>query len=141
MIDVSDDARFWRHVRRTEGCWFWQGSQNGRGYGKLGRQGKMYLAHRVAFFSEYGWCPRELDHICNERSCVRPNHLQPTSHRLNVLRSAGISALAARVTHCPRGHPYTGGNVKYERDGSRKCRTCANAVARAWRQKQKAAAR
>src|SRR5699024_2450602 len=63
-------------------CWIWQGRIDPKGYGRLG----WTLAHRLVFEREVGPIPpeRELDHLCRERSCVNPEHLEPVTHKENV---------------------------------------------------------
>lgn len=69
----------------------------------------------------------ELDHTCNNRWCVNPEHLEAVTHRENIKRSATAPpAIHARKTHCPLGHPYSGANLIVEKAGNRKCRTCKN---------------
>lgn len=69
--------RFWRAVNRSDGCWDWQGTINGGGYGVIKNQGKMLMAHRVSWQFHRGAIPDGLDvlHECDNRRCVRPSHL------------------------------------------------------------------
>jgi hypothetical protein len=82
---VSDDlardakfvARFWSKVLQADGCWVWQGARHADGYGQLGRGNKNILAHRISWQLHNGPIPAGLNalHKCDNRICVRPDHL------------------------------------------------------------------
>jgi hypothetical protein len=149
------EARFWAKVDRNGpgGCWIWTASTTGAGYGQFyaGPKGdgskRPALAHRVAYALEVGPIPdgKQLDHTCHNRDascpggrsclhrrCVRPNHLEPVPQRTNLLRGKGPSAVNARKTHCPQGHPYDLLNTSFTEDGHRECRTCRSEQRRRW---------
>lgn len=109
-------------------CWEWTGAINGSGYGNAWLHGKVRRAHRVVYEVLVGPIPAglELDHLCRNRKCVRPEHLEPVSHKVNSLRSSSPVAGSGAVTQCPKGHPYDAANTKTTRDGARQCRICAN---------------
>jgi len=136
-------ARFWSKVRKTDQCWFWTASKIGnRGYGKYWHDGKLKLAHVVSFEAHHGPVPTGLvvDHICNVRECVNPNHLQAITQRDNARRGAGFSGLNSRKTHCAKGHELTDENVKIVKrvDGiRRKCRECDRQEKRNARRREK----
>lgn len=76
--------RFWKKVRKTDGCWLWIGGKDRRGYGRIGdvpspngRRGPTILASRASWQLHYGPIPDGLDilHRCDNPSCVRPDHL------------------------------------------------------------------
>lgn len=68
----------------------------------------------------------QLDHLCRNRLCVNPSHLEPVTCRENVLRGNGRCAANAKKTHCPRGHAYAGANLLIGTKGERCCRKCAS---------------
>jgi hypothetical protein len=69
-------------------CWEWQGRRNPSGYGEAGRYGKVWLAHRAVYEELVGPIPEgmTLDHLCANRGCVNPNHLEPVASYENTLR-------------------------------------------------------
>jgi hypothetical protein len=130
---ASAEDRFWANVvKGAEGdCWIWTGGKaGGTGYGQIHAGGCSHLAHRFAYELLVGPIPSglTLDHVkargCTSRACVNPAHLEPVTNRENILRGDGASARAARVTHCPHGHPYNAENTALKADGSRRCKTC-----------------
>lgn len=117
-----------------EGCWLWTGPTDSHGYAQTRRDG---LIHRATYVEAKGPIPHtlELDHLCRVRHCVNPNHLEPVTHRENVLRGDGIAAIAAQATHCPAGHPYAGRNLVIFADGKRRCRACRLERDKEWKKK------
>jgi hypothetical protein len=131
MKQLSADTRFWSKVKRgtSTQCWAWQGGKN-RGYGSFfagsGCEPRVVPAHRWSYEQAVGPIPTglTLDHLCRNRACVNPAHLQPVSNRDNVLRGIGLSAQNARKTKCPKGHPLSGKNLYVDPSGRRQCRAC-----------------
>ena len=85
------------------------------------------LAHVFAYKLLVGVVPGglELDHLCRVPACVNPAHLEPVTHAENLMRSpVAPTAINARKTHCPQGHPYVAGNTYYRANGHRHCKTC-----------------
>lgn len=124
------------------GCWDWVGAINSAGYGSYWSEGRVKLAHRVVYERKLGPIPPglTLDHLCRNRSCVNPDHLEAVTHRTNVLRGSGASAEHARRTHCPRGHALEGDNlVPWERGKRRRCHTCEKIRARVKGRRERAA--
>lgn len=119
-------VRFWARVDRSESCWNWLGAKDDKGYGRVGWNGKVLLAHRVAFELSAGSIPGglPLDHLCRNTSCVRPDHLEAVPTRINTARGQHVSATALRTNHCVHGHEYTEENTYLWR-GERQCRSCA----------------
>lgn len=102
----------------NSGCWLWTHSLR-NGYGAIGEnqvngiKGKTKYVHRILYEKYKGPIPigYELDHKCRIRSCVNPDHLEAVSHLENVRRgNAGWHN--AIKTHCPKGHSYSGYNLK-----------------------------
>lgn len=119
--------RFWAKVLKTDKCWLWQGHINKvTGYGMILINRRPESAHITSYKLAGRQIPEsmELDHLCRNRSCVNPDHLEPVSHRENVLRGINACARNARTTHCPKGHPYDLFNTYYRPDGGRDCRIC-----------------
>lgn len=108
------------YIIQEDGCWGWTGSPNGNGYGHARVDGKTYVAHRYVYQSTVGPIPEglQLDHLCRNRMCVNPSHLEPVTHRENVLRGQGHAAINARKTHCSCGLPL---EFRY---GQRLCYPC-----------------
>lgn len=110
-------------------CWEWTGAICD-GYGKLARtiQGRTvnYRAHRVTYEDLIGPVPAGLclDHLCRNRKCVNPAHMEAVTGRENTLRGEGLAAQNAAKTHCLRGHPLSGDNLLTLKSGERRCRIC-----------------
>lgn len=138
----TTEERFWPKVdrRRDDECWPWIASLTGAGYAQFyiepGR--KSGLGHRYAYELLVGPIPAGLvlDHLCRNRACVNPAHLEPVTHQENVRRGDASVVNGLRFsqrTHCPKGHPYDEENT-YPRPnagrhggGGRGCRACSRA--------------
>lgn len=119
-----------------DGCWEWHASLNDGGYGQMaGGPGSSPLrAHRVMYEWLIGPIPDGLviDHLCRNRACVNPAHMEPVTRGENVKRGVAAEATRARLaaqTHCKRGHEFTPENtymglLSYGRGPVRVCRKC-----------------
>lgn len=112
----------WR-LHPTTGCHVWIAACDEHGYGRYRGRG----AHRFAWIRENGDVPAglQLDHLCRNRGCVNPAHLEPVTQRENTMRSPiAPAAINARKTHCDRDHLLSGANLYVRSDGRRICREC-----------------
>lgn len=129
-IDFTSD-RIQEHVYQgvsDDDCWEWTGRKQTAGYGQTFVGGRGVVVHRLAYEHLVGPIPDGLvlDHLCRNRTCVNPAHLEPVSNKDNILRGVGPSAINARKTHCRRGHEFTPENT-YRRPSApqkRHCRIC-----------------
>lgn len=106
------------------GCWTWTAHTND-GYGQFHDGTRDVGAHRWAYEWVHGpvLIGLELDHLCRNRACVNPLHLDPVTLRENQMRGAGFVAANAAKAHCPQGHPYDEANT-YRHGSRRQCLTC-----------------
>lgn len=127
---VSVISRFWPKVKvnKDNGCWEWQGAKI-TGYGHFWAEDKGVIAHRWLYEQIHGPVPKgfELDHLCRNRSCVNPAHLEIVTRKENCRR--GDDGIHQRLrTHCPQGHPYNKENTYIcnttTKTPQRLCRTC-----------------
>lgn len=142
---VSKDGRTPEHRPELGPCWEWTGFIHSGGYGVFREhyeQGSR-SAHVLAFELVVGPVPegKELDHLCRVRHCVRPDHLEPVPHRVNVLRGEGITAQWAKRDACNHGHEFTPENTQIRSDspGARRCRTCRREESRSRKRNRRVA--
>jgi hypothetical protein len=102
-------------------CWEWTRARASAGYGVMGFKGSVDCVHRVTYELLRGPIPAGLhiDHLCRNRPCCNPWHLEPVTREENNRRST--------QTICRNGHPFSGDNVIWNRNGGRQCRACRNA--------------
>ncbi|SRR6266498_2862095 len=129
MADAS--VRFWAKVAMGDGdCWLWTGATMPNGYGRFGVGGsKGALAHRWSYEYMIAQIPPGLviDHLCRNRACVNPWHLEPVPQQVNVMRGRGpeiMKAMRSGFTHCCRGHEFTPHNTRVDKRGRRSCKAC-----------------
>ena len=121
-------------------CWIWTGFCNSDGYGSFWDGRRQVRAHRWAYEyltgTDLGSLP--LDHLCRNRGCVNPDHLEPVTQRENTARGVNQVAAYMAATACTRGHAYTPGNTYTPPNGrGRHCRTCRRLRDRAWDHKRR----
>ena len=118
--------RFWSLVDKTDDCWLWTGPQNRNGYGMFWANGRHEVAHRAA----WRLSGRELDpsltmdHLCRVRLCVRPDHLEQVTMRVNLLRGENFAAVYARRDACSHGHKYADGEWRWKVEKGYRYRLC-----------------
>ena len=123
--------RFWEKIEKTERCWNWKGHKND-GYGRIGsggHSGKQLSAHRLAYEILIGPIPEglQVDHLCRNRACVNPHHMELVTIKENIMRGMAPAAQNKRKTFCIRGHPLNSDNLVEGvllRTGKRKCKIC-----------------
>lgn len=117
------------------GCWVWVASLSTSGYGHMTMGSRTdgtkrpHSAHRIGYELYIGAIPPGLvtDHLCRNRFCVNPWHLELVTPRENTVRADWAAIVENRIasrTHCPRGHPFSGENLYIRPDGARGCKAC-----------------
>jgi hypothetical protein len=133
---IELDQRFWSKVDASGICWEWTASISKGGYGKFtipfgdgtGRSKHVY-AHRHSWEILVGPISDglQVDHLCRNRKCVNPDHLEPVTTQVNCHRGVSPAALNVGKTHCPLGHEYNSENTFENRQGYRQCKVCRRA--------------
>jgi len=121
-------ARFEKFIVRTPTCWFLKTKPNKRGYSRMSICNRRYYAHRVYYELIKGKIPigLMLDHLCRNRRCVNPDHLEPVTIKENVMRGESPPATNDRKTQCSKGHPFDSVNTYYRPNfpNQRFCKRC-----------------
>lgn len=138
--------RLMRHIdKQPDGCWLWTSTLQPNGYGRIGEGGKYgrgVLSHRASYEQFIGPIPAAMtiDHLCRNRRCVNPAHLEVVTLRENVLRGDTFAARKAQQTHCINGHEFSDENTYFRPNGTRACRECRRLRDRAYAQEKRRAA-
>lgn len=129
-LEAAWESQFWAYVevRQPLACWIWTGSVSKKGYGRATVAYRANGAHRLAYEYFHGPLgldpatgdPLEIDHLCKNRGCVNPDHMEPVTHAENIWRSARYAGHEA----CRQGHAravHGGFNI----NGHQFCKACA----------------
>lgn len=134
------------HRTRRGLCWEWQAGKTSDGYGvfnvEIDGVWIALRAHRVVYELFIGPIPEglDIDHLCRNRACSNPDHMEPVTRGENTLRSPLTpSANNARKTHCLNGHEFTPENTfRQWGKGGRGCRACKREYQRNWMREHRA---
>ena len=107
-------------------CWIWKGSLVSGGYGQTRIDNQVWMVHRLMWSVLIGDIPdgMTLDHVCRERACCNPDHMQVVDQYTNTMRGYGSPARNARKTRCLNGHQFDEANTYLNPRGQRACRAC-----------------
>jgi hypothetical protein len=119
------------------GCIEFTGCLTKKGYGRIRSKGKTYLTHRIMAVAGGKMLPDSplaVDHLCSNKACMNPEHLEAVTTSVNNKRAYERGERARfyanhfqlRKTHCPKGHEYSEQNTGNGKERKRRwCRTCA----------------
>src|SRR3990167_10028172 len=123
-MDSKRKQQLMQRTRQENNCLIWTGSLDKLGYGHTTLNGKSMYTHRVSYILHIGDIPKglQVDHLCNNKSCINPDHLEAVTPKEN-LRRAGNFNHNTKKLRCPLGHTYT---IEYLKNGRnhRICTIC-----------------
>lgn len=113
-------------IRKTPTCWHWLGAVSKNGYSKSFMDYKTTTGHRVFYTYYKGVVPEglQIDHLCRNKLCVNPEHLEAVTSRENIIRGTGFAAKNSKKKKCLRRHLLSGDNLYITPDGRRQCKKC-----------------
>lgn len=124
-------------VFEDNGCWRWVGGKSKKtGYGRFWWNGDTRGAHVFIYEFYHGHVVYELDHLCRNRWCVNPDHLEDVTRQTNADRG---DSFRRNLTHCLKGHEFTEDNIEKDARGNRHCIKCRRARAKKYRDAKKVA--
>lgn len=129
---------FSRSFLLENGCLEWRGWQTRNGYGQVKTAtGEIARVHRLAYEAFVGPIPEGfvVDHLCRNRKCWNPSHLEAVTQRTNVMRGEGLAAVNASKDSCDAGHLFDEANTYLRPEGGRACKTCRRSYRAAYRQR------
>lgn len=124
----------------ASGCCEWQAYKKDTGYGLVRVGGRTMQAHRASYECLVGPIPSgmEIDHLCRNRSCINPRHLEPVTKRENQMRGMAPGILIYKSGKCAAGHQMSGSNLYISPNGKRGCRQCMRSATRRYNEKKRA---
>jgi len=126
MTQANTLAHLFSRFDGVDDCWVFHLAKNHDGYIRINLGGRKIMAHRAALMWRGIEVPpkMEVDHLCRNRACCNPDHLEVVTHRENMRRGNGMDRVHAAKTHCFRGHEFDAANTYVAKNGSRTCRIC-----------------
>lgn len=128
-MDLVEERFLKRTVVTAEGCWQFVGALGGGGYAQGRVNGQTAYLHRHYYEQYRGTIPYAdengvrlvLDHLCRNRACYNPGHLELVTFKTNIARGEGWVADVWRTKRCRRGHEINRENSSFREDGTYRC--------------------